>query len=108
MPICRLHALLLVELLFRVSRKDKGVATVRTRTRRSHNRRDTHENVDNEGDDMPYELLMAFEAIRGYQTRGYPIDLELRGARHAQPGRRRLFRALRTLAARLLRKGEKR
>jgi hypothetical protein len=48
---------------------------------------------------------MAFKAIRGYQTRGDPIDLELPPA---QRGKRRHFPALRTLAARLLRKGEKR
>jgi hypothetical protein len=53
---------------------------------------------------MQYELLMAFEAIRGYQTRG-DIDLELPPARR---GRRRLFPALRSRAVRLLRKGEKR
>jgi hypothetical protein len=57
---------------------------------------------------MPYELLMVFEAIRGYQTCGDPIDLELRRAHLAQRGRRRLFPALRTLAARMLREGEKR
>jgi hypothetical protein len=54
---------------------------------------------------MQYELLMAFEAIPGHQTRGDPIDLELPPARR---GRRRLFPALRARAVRLLRKGEKR
>jgi hypothetical protein len=53
-------------------------------------------------------VLMTSEAIRGYQMRGYPIDPELRRARRAQRGKRRHFPALRTLAARLLRKGEKR
>ena len=57
---------------------------------------------------MHNELLMAFEAKRGYQTRGYPIDLELRRAHRAQRGGRRLFAGLRTLAARPLRNGEKR
>ena len=57
---------------------------------------------------MHYELLKAFEAIRGYQARGYPIDLELRRPHRAQRDRRRLYPALRVLAAGLSRKGEKR
>jgi len=50
------------------------------------------------------ELLIVFEAIRRYQTVGLAIDLGLGGAQHAQPGRRRTFQDLRTLAARLFRK----
>ena len=64
--------------------------------------------LGNEGDDMHYELLVAFEAIRGYRARGYRTDLELRRSHRAQRGRRRLFPALRALAAGLSRKGEKR
>jgi triphosphoribosyl-dephospho-CoA synthetase len=60
-----------------------------------------------EGDDMHHEL-MAFEAIHGHQTRGYPIDLELRRAHRAQRSRRRLFAALRALVVHLSRTGEKR
>jgi hypothetical protein len=40
---------------------------------------------------MHHELLMAFEAIRGHQTRAYPIDLELRRVHRAQRSRRRFF-----------------
>jgi hypothetical protein len=83
---------------------------VRTRIRRSHNRRDNNPErpynggVADEGDDMHHELRMTFEAIRGYQTRGYPIELELR---HAQRDRRRLFPALRARVVRLLLEEEK-
>jgi hypothetical protein len=34
---------------------------------------------------------MAFEAIRGHQTRAYPVDLELRRIHRAQRSRRRFF-----------------
>ena len=64
--------------------------------------------LDNEGDDMHYELLMALEAIGGYQTRGYPTDRELRRAHRARSYRRRLFPVLRALPACLSQTGPKR
>ena len=57
---------------------------------------------------MSHELLMALETIRGYQTRGYPTDAQLRRAHPGHPGRRRLLPVLRALAVRPLRNERKR